>query len=76
MNDRQTDTHTFSKTPLGERSASSRDLYRTTHKLTNYHNGQTSIPPGKLESAISAGERPQTHALDTAASVIAICIEE
>ena len=39
----------------------------TTH---NTHNRQTSMPPVGFEPTISAGERPQTHALDRAATGI------
>jgi len=59
---------TFRRTPLDERSARRRDLYLTTH---NTHNTQTSMPPVGFESTISAGERPQTHALDRATTGIA-----
>jgi hypothetical protein len=54
-----------SRTPLDERSARRRDLYLTTH---NTHNRQTSEPPVGFELTISAGERPQTHVLDRAAT--------
>ena len=37
----------------------------TTH---NTHNRKTSMPPVGFEPTISAGERPQTHALDRAAT--------
>ena len=37
----------------------------TTH---NTHNRQTSIPPVGFEPTFSAGERPQTYALDRAAT--------
>ena len=40
-----------------------RDLRLTTH---NTHNRQTSMPPVGFEPTISAGERPQTYALDRA----------
>jgi len=53
--------------PLDERSARRRDLYLTTH---NTHNRQTSMPPVGFEPTISTGERPQTHALDRAATGI------
>ena len=56
---------TVCRTPLDEWSARRRDLYLTTH---NTHNRQTSIPPVVFEPTISAGERPQTHALDRAAT--------
>jgi hypothetical protein len=52
-------------TPLDERSARRRDLYLTTHDT---HNRQISMPPMGFEPAISAGERPQTDALDRAAT--------
>ena len=54
---------TVSRTPLDEWSALRRDLYLTTH---NTHNRQTSMPPVGFEPTISAGERPQTYALDGA----------
>jgi hypothetical protein len=50
---------------LEEGSASRRDLYMTTQ---NTHNKQTSIPPVRFEHTISAGERPQTYALDRVAT--------
>ena len=53
------------RTPLDEWSAPRRDLYLTTH---NTHNRQTSMPPVGFEPTISAGERPQTYALDRAAT--------
>ena len=56
---------TVSRTPLDEWSARRRDLYLTTH---NNHNRQTSMPPVGFEPTISAGERPQTYALDRAAT--------
>ena len=58
---------TFGRTPLDERSARRRDLYLTTH---NTHNRQTSMPPVGFEPTISAGERPQTYALDRAATIL------
>ena len=54
---------TFGRTPLDKWSARRRDLYLTTH---NTHNRQTSMPPPGFEPTISAGERPQTYALDSA----------
>jgi len=42
-----------------------RDLYLTTH---NTHNRQTSMLPVRLKPTISTGERPQTYALDRAAT--------
>ena len=56
---------TVGRTPLDEWSARRRDLYLTTH---NIHNRQTSMPLVGFEPTISAGERPQTYALDRAAT--------
>ena len=56
---------TVGTTPLDEWSACRRDLYLTTH---NTHNRKTSMPPVGFEPTISAGERPQTYALDHAAT--------
>jgi hypothetical protein len=56
---------TVGRTPLDEWSARRRDLYLTTH---NTHNRQTSMTPVGFEPAISASERPQTYALDRAAT--------
>jgi len=56
---------TFCRTPLDEWSTRSRDLYLTTHKT---HKKQTSMPPAGFEPAIPASERPQTEALDGAAT--------
>jgi len=56
---------TACRTHLDEWSAPRRDLYLTTH---NTHNRQTSVTPVGLEPTISAGERPQTYALDRAAT--------
>ena len=56
---------TFGRTPLHEWSARRWDLYLTTH---NTHNKQTSMPPVGFEPTISAGERPQTYALNRAAT--------
>ena len=53
------------RTPLCEWSARLRDLYLTTH---NNHNRQTSMPPVGFEPTISASERPQTYALNRAAT--------
>ena len=51
------------RTPLDEWSARRGDLYLTTH---NTHNRQTFMLPAGLEPTISAGEQPQTYALDRA----------
>ena len=56
---------TVGRTPLDEWSARRRDLCLTTH---NTHNRQTSMPPVGFEPTISASERPQTYALDRAAT--------
>ena len=50
--------YTVGGTPVHEWSARRRDLYLTTH------NRQTSMHPVGFKPTISAGERPQTHALD------------
>jgi len=55
---------TVGRTPLEEWSARRRDLYLTTNDT---HNRQT-MPPMGVKHAISVGERPQTHALDRAAT--------
>jgi hypothetical protein len=53
-------------TPLDEGSAHHRDLYLTIH-----NSQETDIHALEgLESAIPASERPQTHALDSAATGI------
>ena len=56
---------TVGRTPLDEWSARRRDLYLTAH---NTHNRQISMPPVGFEPTISAGERPQTYAVDRAAT--------
>ena len=56
---------TVGRSPLDERSARRGDLYMTTH---NTHNRQTSMPTVGFEPTISAGERPQTYALERAAT--------
>ena len=58
---------TVGRTPLNEWSIRRRDLYLTTH---NTHNRQTSMSPVGFEPTIAAGERPQTYALDRAATGI------
>ena len=55
----------FGRTPLDEWSARRRDLYLTTHDT---HDRQTSMPPVGFEPTVSASERPQTYALDRAAT--------
>ena len=56
---------TAGRTPLDEWSGRGRDLYLTAH---NTQNRQTSMPLVEFELTISAGERPQTSALDRAAT--------
>jgi hypothetical protein len=56
---------TVGETSLDEWSARHTDLYLTTHST---HYRQTSIPPAGFDPTISAGERPQTYALDCAAT--------
>ena len=56
---------TVGRTPLDEWSARRRDLYLTTN---DNHNRQISMPPVGFEPTISVGERPQTNALDCAAT--------
>jgi hypothetical protein len=58
---------TLGRTPLNEWSARRKDLYPTTH---NTHKRQISMPPAGFETTIPASERPQTHALDRAATGI------
>ena len=62
---------TVGKTPLDEGLARRRDLYPTTH---NIHMRQTSMPLAGFEPTIPASVRPQTHALDRAATGIGITI--
>ena len=56
---------TVGRTLVDESSAHRRDLYLTTH---NTHNTKISMPPAVFELTICAGERPQTYALDRAAT--------
>ena len=58
---------TVGRTYLDKWSARSRDLYLTTY---NSHNRQTSMHPVGFEPTISASERPQSYALDRAATEI------
>jgi hypothetical protein len=60
-------THKLGKNPLDERSARRRDLYLTTRST---HKRQTSLTTEGLEPTILAKVRPQTYALDRAASGI------
>jgi hypothetical protein len=61
--------HSISHTTLGRTPADvrHRDLYLTRH---NTHKRQTSIPLSRFEPAVPASDRPQTHALDRAATEI------
>ena len=56
---------TVGRAPLAEWSARRKDLYRTTYHT---HKRQTSMPRWDSKPIISAGERPQTYALDRAAT--------
>ena len=58
---------TVGRTPLDEGSARHRDLYLTTH---NTHNRQLSMSSALFKPANPASERPQTRALDRAATGI------
>ena len=60
---------TIIRTPLHEWSARRRELYPTTH------NRQTSMPSVGFETTISAGQRPETYALDRAATGTGINIK-
>ena len=62
---------TVCRTPLDEWSVRRRDLYLTTN---NNDNRQTSMPPVGFEPTISAGERPQTYALDRVATGTGITV--
>jgi hypothetical protein len=63
-----TQTHTtVGRTLLDEGSARPRDLYLT---HTNTHKRQISMPSAGFEPTIPASKRPQTHALDCAATGI------
>jgi len=57
------------RTPLIECSARRRDRYRS---IRNTHKSDTSMQLSVFEPAIPASERPQTHALDRAATGIGI----
>jgi hypothetical protein len=56
---------TVGRTPLDEWSPRRRDLNLTTH---NTHNRQISLPSVGFDPTVSASNRPQTHALDRAAT--------
>ena len=56
---------TVGRTPLDEWSALRRDLYLTAY---NTHDREISMLPVGFEPRISTGERPQTYALDFAAT--------
>ena len=59
-------TPTLGRTPLDEKPVRRRDLYLTnTHDI---HKRQTSVPPTGFEPSNPASERPQTHALERAAT--------
>jgi len=58
---------TLGRTTLDEWSAWHRDLYLTIHDI---YMRETSKPPAGFKPAIPASQRPQTHALDRAATGI------
>jgi hypothetical protein len=60
---------TIGRAPLDEGSARCRHLYLTTH---NSYKRQTSVPSAGFEPAIPASDRPQTRALDRAATGVCI----
>jgi len=60
---------TLGRTPLDEWLVRSRDCYLTTH---NTHKRQTSMTPAGFELTFTTRERPQTHALDSAATGVGI----
>ena len=60
-----TNTHHTGRTPQEEWSSRHRDLNLTTH---NTQKGQTPMSPAGFEPTFPAGERPQTHSLDRAAT--------
>ena len=61
----------FGTNTLDEWLARRRDLYLTAH---NTHKRQISMPPMRFESTISAGERPETYALECASTGTGILI--
>jgi hypothetical protein len=62
---------TLGRTPLDAGPARRRNLYLTTY---NTHKRQTSMPSAGFEPAMPVSERPQTHALDRAATGNGECI--
>jgi hypothetical protein len=61
---------TLATTPVYEGSARRRNLYLTTYY---FHKTQTSMPSAGFEPVIPTSERPQTYALDSAATEIGVC---
>ena len=59
--------YTITRTPLDEGTYRRQDLYQTTH---NNHNRKTSMSMMGFEPTIPTSERPQTHALNCAATGI------
>ena len=57
-------------TPLDECSARRRDLYLTTRIIHKRH----SLPTARFGSTIPASGRPQTHALERAATWLGLCL--
>jgi len=56
---------TVCRTPLDEWSARRRYPYKKTHDI---HNRQTSMPPTGFEHTVSVGERPDSYAVNRAAT--------
>ena len=69
--DTHTHTHTIvSRTSLDEESARRRDLSQST-----YNTHKTPLPLAGFEPVIPASDRPQTHALDRAATGIGYTVD-
>ena len=61
-------THSDTPQSVGLLWTSDQLVAETSTWQHNTHNRQTSMPPAGFEPTISAGERPQTYALDRAAT--------
>ena len=61
-------THNDAPQSVGLRWTSDQLVVKTSTDNTHTHNRQTSMTPVGFEPKISAGERPQTYALDRAAT--------
>jgi hypothetical protein len=67
LDDHTQDTRHSDRPPLDDGSARRKDLYLTKH---NTHKRHTCMPPAGFEPAVPASRRPQTDALDRAATGI------